>query len=75
MIEKFPTGLLSHSGLEYSGIYEDGWISRESFVKLGPSRQGESTIVEDMDPRLGNLGNRRLRVKVQINASPPRGDR
>jgi hypothetical protein len=70
-IEGFPSDLLSNTGLEYSGIYEDGWISRTSFVKLGPSTKGESVIIEGMVPMLDKLGNGALTVKAQINDAPP----
>ena len=40
-IKSFPADL-ANSDLEYSGIYEDGWISERSFVNLRQSRDGGS---------------------------------
>jgi hypothetical protein len=69
-IDGFPAGLLSDRGLEYSGIYEDGWVSQDSFVKLGAANKGESVIVEGMVPSLANLANGQLTLRVQVNDTP-----
>ena len=70
-IESFPRDLLSDSGLEYSGIYEDGWISDEAFVKLGAASKDETVTVEGMVPSVGTLANGFLTVRVQVNDGPP----
>jgi hypothetical protein len=69
-IASFPAALLSDLGLEYSGIYEDGWVSQKSFVKLGASGKGESVIVEGMVPMLARLANGKLTLSVQVNDAP-----
>lgn len=69
-ITSFPAGLFSDRGLEYSGFYEDGWVSQESFVRLGTASKGESVIVEGMVPSLANLANGQLTLRVQVNDAP-----
>jgi hypothetical protein len=69
-IDSFPAGLLSDTGPEYSGIYEDGWISQKSFVKLGLSRKGQSIVVEGVVPPLAKLANGNLTLSVQVNDAP-----
>jgi len=69
-IASFPAGLLSDRGLEYSGIYEDGWVSQESFVKLGASEKDEKIIIEGTVPSLEKLATGRLTVQVQVDGAP-----
>ncbi len=40
-IGDFPGDLSRYPGLEYSGLYEDGWVSRDAYFKLGPSHPGQ----------------------------------
>jgi len=69
-VENFPSGLLSDPGLEYAGIYEDGWVSDESYVKLAAPQKNESVIVEGMIPAIASLANGRLKMIVQVNDGP-----
>ncbi len=69
-LESFPRDLLADSGLEYSGIYEDGWISDEAFVKLGAAGKGETVIVAGMVPTLGPLADGRLTLRLRVNEAP-----
>ncbi len=68
-INSFPGELLDPN-LEYSGIYEDGWISDQSFVKLGPSRKGETLALSGVVPGLGVLATGQQSLSVQINQGP-----
>jgi len=36
-LDRFPEQLVSDEGLEYSGFYEDGWVSPRAFCVLGES--------------------------------------
>lgn len=65
-VNRFPRDLLDQPGLEYSGFYEDGWISRHAFVTLGAVRPGEQVVLKGMLPLLpGNLlASNRLEVRL-----------
>ena len=63
---KFPDDLLFASGLEYAGIYEDGWVSPESeFILTGTPAGGVARIrgfVPDLPGRPLGAGVIRVRV-------------
>jgi hypothetical protein len=44
-ITHFPHDLLRQGRLEYAGIYEDGWMARHAFVKLGPVAAGDRIFI------------------------------
>lgn len=44
-ISHFPNDLLRHDRAEYSGVYEDGWMASQAYVKLGPVNAGDKIIV------------------------------
>jgi len=67
----FPRDLMQPSGLEFSGIYEDGWISAESEFKLGVAHAGELIRVKGFVPRLPDQAMDGV-VSVVINGGPPR---
>jgi len=66
-ISKWPAGLLSEN-VEFSGIYEDGWISDRAFVVLGKAQAGDRILIKGMMPHLAGLadGNR---AKVLLNGA------
>ena len=45
-------GDLAAPGLEYSGIYEDGWAGAESFVRLRAAEAGSRLVLEGSVPSL-----------------------
>ena len=47
----FPADLADR-GLEYSGIYEDGWISERAFVTLAPKPDTRFLVIKGMVPRI-----------------------
>lgn len=52
-IASFP-GDLGNKALEYSGIYEDGWLSEDAYAWLRPHAQGDDILVlEAMLPAIG----------------------
>jgi hypothetical protein len=51
-LDHFPADLVGPAAAEYSGLYEDGWLSDHAFVVLGPSVAGEVAVVSGMFPRL-----------------------
>ena len=40
-IQYFPDDLARYPGLEYSGLYEDGWVGDKAYFKLGASHPGQ----------------------------------
>jgi hypothetical protein len=51
-VKSFP-GDLAHPDLEYSGVYEDGWISEAAFFTL-KSSQPAPLLIQGMIPRIKN---------------------
>lgn len=50
-LKSFPSDL-ANKNLEYSGIYEDGWISERSFFVLSPSTTSKFIIVTGSVPQI-----------------------
>jgi len=50
-LSNFPTDLADR-GLEYSGMYEDGWISERSFFVLAPKPDTRYLIIKGMVPQI-----------------------
>jgi len=51
-LEAFPQDL-RHPDLEYSGIYEDGWVSEDAFCVLGHPGSPAEFVVRGLVPQLG----------------------
>ena len=51
-LSRFPLDLVQAEGLEYSGIYEDGWLSPDSEFVLGAAHPGESVMLRGYVPVL-----------------------
>jgi hypothetical protein len=54
-IRRFPDDLADKM-LEYSGIYEDGWIAESSYAVLSHSGAGSSLVVRLLVPAIGGHG-------------------
>lgn len=52
-LEFFPTDL-ANKNLEYSGIYEDGWISEMAFFVLSPKASTKNLTVSGSVPQIDN---------------------
>ncbi|MDR3491480.1 MAG: hypothetical protein P4M12_05460 [Gammaproteobacteria bacterium] len=50
-IKEFPKDL-ANNDLEYSGIFEDGWISRDSFFQLKQPKLNSELIIQGMIPQI-----------------------
>lgn len=50
-LSKFPANL-ADPGLEYSGLYEDGWISERSFFVLTPKPDTRYLVIKGMVPQI-----------------------
>jgi hypothetical protein len=51
-LASFPADLLN-KGLEYSGIYEDGWLAESSYFILGQGAEGSQLLVRLLVPSIG----------------------
>lgn len=51
VLSNFPADL-ANRGLEYSGIYEDGWISERSFFILAPKPDSRYLVIRGMVPKI-----------------------
>lgn len=60
-----PESLFS-SGVQYSGMYEDGWVSEESFYTLGSSQPMSTFALEGFVPQLTD-SNFFTEIKIFIN--------
>lgn len=49
-VERFPADL-GHTGLEYSGIYEDGWVGARSYAMLAGGRRGTLVVRAEVLPQ------------------------
>ena len=50
-LSNFPADLADR-GLEYSGIYEDGWISERAFFTLAPKPDTRYLVIKGMVPQI-----------------------
>jgi len=60
-----PESLFS-SGVQYSGMYEDGWVSEESFYTLASSQPMSTFALEGFVPQLTD-SNFFTEIKIFIN--------
>lgn len=69
-IGNFPWDLSRYPGLEYSGIYEDGWVSTDAYFKLGASHPGQVLRFRGYVPDVPVFRTRGVDVTVSINDKP-----
>lgn len=65
-VADFPRDLATKS-LEYSGIYEDGWVAEQSFLRL---RQPAARAVLTVRAMVPALANRAANLHVLVDGSP-----
>jgi hypothetical protein len=65
-LARFPDDVIFARGLEFSGIYEDGWLSPESEYVLGPSPAAGIVRLRGEIPQMPGtpLGTGRLHVRL-----------
>lgn len=68
-VSRFPADLANPT-LQYSGVYEDGWISNRAYFILQPPAPKTDLVVRALVPLLGNPSYR-TRVCVRLDAGPP----
>jgi hypothetical protein len=69
-ISRFPEDLLENKGLEYSGLYEDGWMGRDAFVKLGASHTGQVLYFRGYIPDIPRFAKAGVDATISINDKP-----
>jgi len=62
----FPSDMVDSKGLEYSGIYEDGWISPDSHFVLAKSEMGDQIRIKGYIPDLEGV-KKEESINIQIN--------
>ncbi|HEY0863393.1 MAG TPA: hypothetical protein VGD97_04760 [Lacunisphaera sp.] len=70
-LEHFPHDLFQGAGVEFSGWFEDGWISTESYVVLGAAGTGDHLALRGSIPSLGPLADAGQELSIRINDAPP----
>jgi hypothetical protein len=69
-ISKFPDDLRNNKGLEYSGIYEDGWLGRDAYFKLGHSHTGQVLLFKGYIPDITRFRELGVDTTISINDKP-----
>ncbi|HTL69045.1 MAG TPA: hypothetical protein VL200_15375 [Lacunisphaera sp.] len=69
-ISRFPQDLSRYPGLEYSGIFEDGWVGPESFFKLAASHPGQVLYFKGYVPDTPLYRTKGLDLTISINDRP-----
>lgn len=69
-IDTFPIDLSRYPGLEYSGIFEDGWVGPESYFKLAASHPGQVLYFKGFVPDTEAYRTKGLDLTISINDRP-----
>lgn len=69
-ISQFPRDLVANPGLEYSGLFEDGWMADEALFRLGPSAPGQVLTFSGFVPDTPNFRTAGVNVTISINDKP-----
>jgi hypothetical protein len=69
-ISDFPDDLARYPGLEYSGLYEDGWIADDSYFKLGASHPGQVLYFKGYIPDNAKFRAKGMDLTISINDKP-----
>jgi hypothetical protein len=67
-LRNFPDDL-ANPGLQYSGVYEDGWVSERSFFVLASTADAQPLLIEGMVPQIG-AADFTTEVSVRIDGVP-----
>lgn len=66
-IHRFPTDLAEARALEFSGWFEDGWISPDSLAVIAPAQTGEVLRMQGEVPGFGRLLAEGQNLTVTLN--------
>ena len=69
-VKSWPADLLRDPGLEFSGIYEDGWISDHAYMVLGSAGVGDKLVIRGSIPAIGPLLHSGNQIHVLLNGDP-----
>lgn len=69
-IGDFPADLSRYPGLEYSGLFEDGWVGPEAFFKLAASHPGQVLYFKGYVPDVPDYRTKGLDLTISINGKP-----
>ena len=69
-IGDFPLDLSRYPGLEYSGMFEDGWVGPDSMFKLAGSHPGQILYFKGYVPDIPDYRTRGLDLTISINDRP-----
>jgi len=69
-IGKFPEDLSRYPGLEYSGLFEDGWMASDAYFKLGASKPGQLVHFRGYVPDIPKFRDKGVEVTLSINDRP-----
>jgi hypothetical protein len=69
-IGNFPDDLLGFKGLEYSGLYEDGWTAQDAYFKLAASHAGQVLYFKGFIPDIPRFEKDGVNLTVSINDKP-----
>lgn len=65
-VASFPGDLMGPGAVEYSGLYEDGWVSDHAFVVLGAAAAGEQVTIKGLLPNIPGVPAVTQTVEVRI---------
>jgi hypothetical protein len=66
-VASWPGDLLGNPSLEFSGIYEDGWVSDSAYLILGKAVAGEKLLISGTVPGFGSMAKTGNGLKVLLN--------
>jgi hypothetical protein len=69
-LASFPRDLTSATGLEFSGIFEDGWVSPEAELTFGQAQAGDLVRIKGYFPQLPGQNVNGV-WSVSVNGSEP----
>jgi hypothetical protein len=69
-ISRFPEDLSENPNLEYSGVFEDGWVGYDSFFKLAGSHPGQVLYFKGFIPDTPAYREQGLDLTISINNRP-----
>ena len=69
-IGDFPTDLARYPGLEYSGMFEDGWMAEDAYFKMGSSAPGQVLTFRGYVPDTPRFRTEGVDITVSINEKP-----
>ena len=69
-ISEFPADLARYPGLEYSGLFEDGWMAEDAFFRMGASHPGQVFNFKGYVPDTPNFRRDGVDVTISLNGKP-----